>query len=581
MDFAEQLNAYIKMLDCSAKDISDYAGLSAATLSRYRSGKRVPDAQSENFAKLCLGIATIAEKKNLSRITETSVHDCLSAVDDLSSYDTVGLIRNFDALVSLLQINIRQLSRYIGYDSSTVFRFRNGTRRLVEPVGFADAVATYVAHEFDAPQNFEALSQLLACEETEILDMPKRAEKLKVWLLRASIGSIENGSVNVFLAKLDEFNLNEYLRAINFDKLKALPIPLRNPLHSRSYFGLTGMMESELAFLKTTVLSHSMSSVTMYSDMPMEEMAKDEDFPKRWMLGMAVLLRKGLRLNQIHDLDRSFTDMMLGLESWIPMYMTGQVHPYYLKGQQSDVFHHLIKVSGAAALSGEAIKGHHGDGRYRLATSSKEVEYYTTRAKELLANAYPLMDIYRSDRINELHAYLASDSHVVGKRKSIMSTLPLYTAGEELLTKILTRNNVEKDEQQRLLGAMTKKKRQVERLIEESTLECEVPFISREEFAEHPLCLDLADMFYETSIAYSYDEYRTHLKKTEDFAAEHAGYILGKNNEQVFRNLQIRVHEAHWALVSKGNAPAIHFLIRHPKLRDTIENFVPQLVDTQ
>ena len=36
---------------------------------------------------------------------------------------------------------------------------------------------------------------------------------------------------------------------------------------------------------------------------------------------------KGLHLNQIHDLNRSFEDMMPGLESWIPMYMTGQGLP--------------------------------------------------------------------------------------------------------------------------------------------------------------------------------------------------------------------------------------------------------------
>ncbi len=45
--------------------------------------------------------------------------------------------------------------------------------------------------------------------------------------------------------------------------------------------------------------------------------------------------------------------MMLGLESWIPMYMTGQIEPYYLKNVQNNAFLHLLKVSGAAALSGK------------------------------------------------------------------------------------------------------------------------------------------------------------------------------------------------------------------------------------
>ena len=146
-------------------------------------------------------------------------------------------------------------------------------------------------------------------------------------------------------------------------------------------------MESELDFLKATVLSKSTAPVIMYSDMPMKEMAKDPEFPKKWMFGMALMLKKGLHLYQIHNLDRSFDEMMLGLESWIPMYMTGQISPYYLKNTQSNPFLHLLKVSGSAALSGEAITGYHENGKYYLTKSKREVEYYHRRADELLKNA--------------------------------------------------------------------------------------------------------------------------------------------------------------------------------------------------
>ena len=78
--------------------------------------------------------------------------------------------------------------------------------------------------------------------------------------------------------------------------------------------------------------------------MPIEEMAKDSDFPKKWMFGMACMLKKGLHLHQIHQIDRPFAEMMLGLESWIPMYMTGQISPYYLKENTGQTFMHLLKV---------------------------------------------------------------------------------------------------------------------------------------------------------------------------------------------------------------------------------------------
>ena len=43
--------------------------------------------------------------------------------------------------------------------------------------------------------------------------------------------------------------------------------------------------------------------------------------------GLAAILKKGLRLNMVHVLNRPYAEMMLGLESWIPLYMTGQIAP--------------------------------------------------------------------------------------------------------------------------------------------------------------------------------------------------------------------------------------------------------------
>ena len=86
-------------------------------------------------------------------------------------------------------------------------------------------------------------------------------------------------------------------------------------------------------------------------------------------------------------------------------------------------------------------------------------------------------------------------------------------------------------------------------------------------------------MFCETDIPYSYEEYLAHLKETENFAAEHPNYTLKKTSSHAFCNLQINIHEGRWAMVSKGKAPAIHFVIRHPKLREAIENFIPPVVE--
>lgn len=52
MDFKDKLAEYIELLDCSAKDLCKSSGLSAATISRYRSGERIPEANTENLTNL-------------------------------------------------------------------------------------------------------------------------------------------------------------------------------------------------------------------------------------------------------------------------------------------------------------------------------------------------------------------------------------------------------------------------------------------------------------------------------------------------------------------------------------------------
>lgn len=578
MKFQTQLNAYIQQLDCLAKDLSAASGISPATLSRYRSGERLPDPNAPAFGQLCQGIARLAAERGLTEVTEEAVRDAFLAAEDLSQADTELLMRNFDLLLSVLDISVSRLCRRLNYDPSTVFRFRSGSRRPAAPAQFADAVASSIAREQDTPQEVAVLASLLCCTPEALADVTVRYERLRDWLLNGQGMPEDKTDIAGFLTKLDTFDLNEYIQAIHFDLLKVPTAPFQLP-SSKSYFGLAEMMDSELDFLRATVLSKSRQPVTMYSDMPMTEMAKDPEFPKKWMFGMAMLLKKGLHLNQIHNLNRSFEEMMLGLEGWIPMYMTGQISPYYLKHAQDNVFLHLLKVSGAAALTGEAIAGHHSQGRYYLTKSKREVEFYARQAQALLERAEPLMEIYRSDRAHELSAFLLADAGKAGKRRGILSSPPLYTMAPETLAAFLDARQVDGELQAVLLGHAAAQRQRMAAILETSEVVDELSVLSQGSFDQHPPVLDVSGAFCESDLCYTYPEYLTHLRETERFAACHPNYTLKRTAAQAFRNLQIFLRVGQWAMVSKGKAPAIHFVIRHPRLREALERFIPPVVE--
>ena len=239
MKLSEKLNEYIEILDCTAKEISSLSGLSEATISRYRAGGRVPETDSEAFEQLCEAIAFLAEKKQRRDITKASVKESFLECTDLVTTDRKQLRDNFNTLISVLDINIARLCRHTHYDTSTIFRFRSGSRQPSEPTKFAAAVAGYISREMDSAGEIYALAELMGCPPEELSDISKRFEKIQNWLLNGK--STRTDSISKFLTRLDEFDLNEYIKAIRFDELKVPTFPLSFPT-TKFYRGLDQMM---------------------------------------------------------------------------------------------------------------------------------------------------------------------------------------------------------------------------------------------------------------------------------------------------------------------------------------------------
>ena len=93
MKFCDKLNEYIETLECTAKELSELSGISAATISRYRSGERLPDAESGAFSSLINALAGIAENKKIALGAE-DIRAQLLACDGLVSADKEQLRLN-------------------------------------------------------------------------------------------------------------------------------------------------------------------------------------------------------------------------------------------------------------------------------------------------------------------------------------------------------------------------------------------------------------------------------------------------------------------------------------------------------
>lgn len=579
MTFPELLNTYIHRFHCTAGELADASKLTQASLSRYRNGQRVPE--TDTLKKLAAGIVSIAEQHGHTDLDFDLVFSQLAEAAGIVEADHAQFSSQFSTLVDTIPINLNELAKSMGYDPSYLSRIKKGQRMPADITNFAENLSSFLLRKYGESEKMEQICKLTNCSaEKERLSHADFATAMTQYLCSSKPKEKAEESIGDYLKKLDEFDLNEYMTLIRFDQLKVPTVPFHLP-SSKNYYGIEQMKQGELDFFKATALSRSKEPIFMNSDMPMADMAQNMEFNKKWMFGIAACLKKGLHLHMIHHVDRPLEEMILGLEAWIPIYMTGQIAPYYLKNPSTDIYHHLNYVSGAAALAGECINGYHKDGKYYLTNVRQEVTYYRTKTNHILSKALPLMEIYTGESKEKFHRFLAGESKKDGAHSNLYTALPLYTISEELFQNILERNHIAAEKQQMLLQELHRVKDNFLQTLQSSSVEDRIPVLSQEEYAEMPLTLSLSETFYEHEICCTYNEYLEHYHQTIAFTERCPNYTVLPQHARIFRNIQIQIKHDEWVIISKNKSPVIHFVIRHPKMRKAIEDGLWQVLNEE
>lgn len=563
MKFNELLNKYLEEFNCSSKTLSELTNISPAVISRYRSGERTPAIDSKQLESIIKAIKQISNKK----YKEEDIEKEFKSIFQKTDFDYDNFSKNLNELINTLKINIKDMSKYTLCDASSISRIRYGKTKPSEPIEFASKIASYVTNKYANETDITKIEKLTNNDGENLYN------KVFKYLTNKEENK-NNDMIKSFLKNLDKFNLNDYIKAIKFDELKVPTVPFYIT-KTKNYFGLEEMKKAELDFLKGTVLSKNNEDVFMCSDMPMEDLAKDIDFSKKWMFGIACLLKKGMHLNIIHNLDRPFNEMMLGLESWIPLYMTGQITPYYFKDISTNIYHNLTYVSGTLALAGECINNFHKDGKYFLTSNKKEVDYYKTKSNNLLKKANNLMNIYKEENSKSYNLFLDDYLNKDGDRKRILSSLPLFTMSDDLLNEILKNNKVPKKDINKIINYKNEEFNKYNNLLKNNNINDIIYILSKEEFNKNVPSLSLSNIFYDKKIKYSYETYLKHLKETKRFANKNNNYILNISDYLTFNNISITIFDKKQVIISKEENPTIHFVIKHPKLVNAINNFNP------
>lgn len=570
MMFHEELRKSLNEMHCTQKELAEAGNLPASTINRYISGKRIPEPGSEQLEKILNGLQILSDKKGYTGFCRENFCRILQKQLEMNTFDYERFQTNLSMLIDTLKIKVSKMTKDLYYETSYIQRIKSGQRRPAAPEEFAGKIAKYVMQNYVTESS--EMAQLLGMEKNRLQTEAAAIQALKEWLCTGKNLLIDPAVV--FLKKLDEFDMNEYQQNIQIEKLGesyvTFPFPTR-----KTYYGPEGMRKAEMNFIKITLVSESVEPSIYYSDMPLGSIFEDDEFYRRWVDGISLIQKKGLRLIVIHNLNRSFHELLWGMEKWLPIYMAGAVESYYLYEGRKSNFCHGVRVSGSVVLREGAIRDFVESGQYYISEKKEEVAYYNRQMRNLLSRAGVLMKVYREENKEELYSFLKEDEKKAGKRKNIIPSLPLYTLSEETLQEVIDENYLSLEYVEKIKAYYKRQKCRVENILCHSVMENEI-FIQKEEQI-HSWFLPVTGVFCEQELWYSAELYKKHLEETRQFADQHKNYKLIEKYDMKFRGIQISCMGEEWVMLSKTKNPTIHFVIQEPKLCRTVRNMIAKL----
>ncbi len=221
MNFSDELNNYLDLLNCSAKDICKASGLSATIVSRYINGKRTPRVDSEFFIKIAESIYELSLEKKINLNKDEIINKLKNSINSNINYD--DFINNFNTLIIELKINNTDFAKALGYDSSFISKVRTKSRKPSDLNSFINNICNYIATTYKSTEQKNTVAKILNCSEESLNSDDNYKSLIEKWLVAPQEDN--NKQIENFLYALNNFDLNNYI-GTDFSKVKVPTAPL-------------------------------------------------------------------------------------------------------------------------------------------------------------------------------------------------------------------------------------------------------------------------------------------------------------------------------------------------------------------
>lgn len=411
---SEKISLLMKRLDADSGDIAQIAGFDRSNVSRLRSGARVPSRNGSSIRRFANAVVIFSEQSGERDVLCETVgcgadtdNDklCQALLDWLYDdsevkevvYETprtdTGRIfgKKLRSIMELAEVSNINLSKAVNIDPSYLSKMRSGGRMPNERSKVLERICEVLARRIEEKKRTAELAAL-ADMPPDIMANGIRRDMLIKWLLEARETS-DRLPVRELIGKIAE---------MSFDS--EMPIPelpdsvfadcLRES--AELYHGIEGLRSAVVRFLSET-LRNNERELLLYSDQSMEWMSGD--YHIKWLALMGAAMKSGVRIKIIHNIERSSAEMLEAVASWLPLYMSGLIEPYYCTKRLGERFSHTLFLNPAGSfIEGMCVRDFDEYCDYRYISDSDAVALRRMEFDSLLECSRLLVKIDREIR---------------------------------------------------------------------------------------------------------------------------------------------------------------------------------------
>ena len=467
----------------------------------------------------------------------------------------VQFYEKLDFLMRLTNTTNSALSLHIKLDASHISRLRRGQRSPVRDAACVKSMAAYFSKVCKEAYQRKAVAETLKIGADAAADGAALSEHIANWLI----------------AEKDEAAAGP----TKYGARHAAPEPYPQAGIS-IYYGVEGKRQAAACFLAEVIAQSRPQTLLLFSDEATDWMTEDRAFAEHWAALMKQLLAKGNKIKIIHTVSRDLDEMLAAVHQWVPLYMTGQIEPYFCPKKRDGIFRRtLFLAPGVSAVVSSSVGNSIDHAPNMLIRNSGMIGAYTEEFQRYLSLCRPLMRMYTE---KDREAYLETlMDYETEKSNSLVETesLSVLTMPAPVLSAIAARIGGKGTDSSALQETM---RRLFERNLKSNTYTELVPLFDAKQVESGTVKVAFSEMLLGGAAWYTPEEYILHLEHLVRLLENYENFHIHLIREEPEPRYMICAREELGVIVAKTSAPPVALVAKEANLAAVFWEFLQSMI---